>query len=138
MKQNPERLGREQPIEITAEVQGNYRNFKRQIAEKKLSSQKSTKASHAISAATFQKLTTTNWEKVVPKKPYFLEIFSQNSNKRFFAQPEGHMNNDEMLTAIRRHTRGNFPGDERRSKLLQRAKTIVALHLKSTLARPPI
>ena len=38
------------------------------------------------------------------------------------------------------HTRANFPGDESRSKLSQRAKTNLkyALHLKSTLARPPI
>ena len=32
--QNPERLGGEQPIEITAEVQGNYPNFKQKLAQK--------------------------------------------------------------------------------------------------------
>ena len=34
MQQNPNRLDREQPIEITAEVQGNYPNFKQKLAEK--------------------------------------------------------------------------------------------------------
>ena len=34
MQPNPERLGREQPIEVTVEVQGNYPNFKQRLAGK--------------------------------------------------------------------------------------------------------
>jgi len=33
MRQNPERLGREQPIEQKADVQGNYPNFKQKLGE---------------------------------------------------------------------------------------------------------
>ena len=35
MKQNPEQLAREQPIEITVEVQGNYPNNEQNFAGKK-------------------------------------------------------------------------------------------------------
>ena len=34
MLRNPDRLDREQPIEMTAENQGNYPNFKQNLAEK--------------------------------------------------------------------------------------------------------
>ena len=49
--------------------------------------------------------------------------FSENSTERFFSQPLGHMDNNEMLRVSRGHTRVNFPGDEGRSKLSQNAKT---------------
>ena len=67
MQQNRERLGREQPIKITAEVQVNYRNLnypnlnypnlnypslnKNYLKKKNLSSQKSTKASCCLANA---------------------------------------------------------------------------------------
>ena len=43
MEQNPERWGREQPIEITAEVQAKYPHYKQKLAEKNLSSQSQRK-----------------------------------------------------------------------------------------------
>ena len=75
----------------------------------------------------------------LPQKPCFLGNFSQKT--RLFEQPEGHMNNEEMLKVFRKtRTRGNFPGDENRNKLSQRveANEKKALQLKSTLARPRI
>ena len=63
MLQNPERLDREQPIEMTAENQGNYPNFKQNLAEKEnFVISKISKSQHLIgrgrlTAARFQKLT---------------------------------------------------------------------------------
>ena len=48
MYQNPERLGREQPIEITAGVQGNYPNFKQKLAGKKFCHLKSQQKPAAV------------------------------------------------------------------------------------------
>ena len=47
------------------------------------------------------------------------------------------MNTEEALMVFSRHAQGNFPGDESRSKLSQRAKTVekIALHLKTTYPR---
>ena len=51
MYQNPERLDREQPRDTTAEVQGNYPNFKLNLAKKKVAlSQKSMKASRCLAS----------------------------------------------------------------------------------------
>ena len=118
MYQNPERLGREQPIEETAEAQGNYPNFKQKLAQKeifvisKVNECQELFGNCRLRAAGFQKMTTralsrntTLETKILPKKPYFFDNFSQkNSTKTIFAQPEGHMNNEEMLRIIRRHT----------------------------------
>ena len=44
-------LGREQPVEITAEVQGNHPNFKQNLAGKKLPTQKSARARRCLANA---------------------------------------------------------------------------------------
>ena len=64
MWQNPKRLGREQPIDITVGVQGNYPNFKQKLAEKenfgilKVNKSQSLFGKCSLKAAMFQKLTT--------------------------------------------------------------------------------
>ena len=63
MWQNTEILGKEQPIEITAEVQGNYPNFKQNLAKRKnfailkLNESQSLFGKCRLRAARFQKLT---------------------------------------------------------------------------------
>ena len=42
--------------------------------------------------------------KNIPNKPCFLGKHSQNSTRRFFAQPRSHMGTQEKLRVIRRHT----------------------------------
>ena len=51
MWQNSERLGWEQLIEMTSEVQGNYPNLKQNLREKNLTSKKSAKASRCFANA---------------------------------------------------------------------------------------
>ena len=66
-----------------------------------------------LRAATFQKLTTralgieirTRKQKFFSKSRVFWISFVENSTERFFAQPEVHMNIEEMLRVLRRHTR---------------------------------
>ena len=117
MLQNPERLGREQPIEITAEIQGNYLNFKQKEAEnfiiEKVNESQPLFGNYRLRAAGFRNKTTRTLNKIIrtreqnffPKSRVFL-IFSQKTrlNCGLFAQSEGHMNNEEMLRVIRRHT----------------------------------
>ena len=64
IQQNPERLSREQPIEKTAEVQGNYLNFKQNLAEKdkfftsQVNESQPLFGNCRLGAAGFQKMTT--------------------------------------------------------------------------------
>ena len=64
MWQNPERLGREQPIETTAQVQAKYPNFNKKLAKKDVFVHSKVNDSHALfnkcrrGAACFKKLTT--------------------------------------------------------------------------------
>ena len=52
MQQNPDRLGRVRPIEMAAEIQGNYPNFKQNLAEKeKFVNSKSAKARQGLENA---------------------------------------------------------------------------------------
>ena len=102
-------------MEITAGVQGNYSNFKQKLAEKenfvisKVNERQPLSGNCHLRAAGFQKMTT--WalsKKIRIWKQNFLKsnnFFSENSTKTFFAQPEGHMNNEEILRVIRKHLR---------------------------------
>ena len=79
MKQNAERLGRENNQKITAEVQGNDPNFKQNLAEKgnfiisKISQSHPLFSKCRLRAAGFQKLTTTalSQEKQIQKRKIF-------------------------------------------------------------------
>ena len=72
----------------------------------------------------------------------FRYIFTEHSTKRFFAQPLGHMNNEEMLMVDRRHTLEAIFQVMRVAvnyrKRQKQIDIIIALYLKSTLSRPPI
>ena len=74
------------------------------------------------------------------QKAVFSQFFSENLTKRFFAEPEGHTNNEETLIVIRRRTLKaifqvmrvavNYRKGQKQLKK-------IAVHLKTTLARPP-
>ena len=67
----------------------------------------------------------TNKTKNLPKKPCFVDKFSENSIKQFFAQTQDHMNTGHMLRVIRRHTlEANFQVMTVAVKLSKRAMTI--------------
>ena len=68
-------------------------------------------------------------------------VFSENSSKRFFAQPKGYKNTEEMLRVIRRHTLEAIFQVMRvavNHRKGQKPSTKIDVHLKSTLAIPPI
>ena len=71
--------------------------------------------------------------------PCFLDIFSLDL--KFLAQPEGHKNREEMLRLIRRRP---FKAVFQVMRVAvfyrngQKQFKIIALHLKSTLATPPL
>ena len=67
------------------------------------------------------------------------QIFSENQ-KFFFKTRGSHEQQGGFEGCQKTHNRGNFLGDESRSKLSQSAKILklIALHLNSTLTRPPI
>ena len=79
MKQNAERLGRQNNQKITAEVQGNDPNFKQKLAEKGNFVISKIRRSHPLfsksrlRAARFQKLTTRalSQEKQIQKRKIF-------------------------------------------------------------------
>ena len=82
---NPERLGREQPIEISAEVQRIYPNFKEVMAEKKIviskvSGSQPLFGTCRLAEAGFQKLTswTLSKELRMRKKISKSLVFSEN------------------------------------------------------------
>ena len=63
MQQNPERLGREQPMEMTANVKGNYPNYKQKIAKENFVISEVTRSQlfgkYRLRAATYPKRTTS-------------------------------------------------------------------------------
>ena len=86
---NPERLGKELPIEITAQVQVNYNNFKQKLAQRKNFVLSKFNESHPLfskclrKAAWFQKLISRPlseevqiWnQKIFPESRVFWTIF---------------------------------------------------------------
>ena len=83
--------------EITTEVQGNYLNFKQNLAEKenfvisKINESQPLFSISCIRAASFQKLTAVclvnireSGNKNLPKKPCFLDNFSQKNRLKEF------------------------------------------------------
>ena len=87
MKQKWERLGRDQAIQITAEVQGNYLNFEKNLAEKekfvisKVSESQSLFGKCRLSAPRLQKLTMRTlgkeiriWKQIFQKSGVFSTI----------------------------------------------------------------
>ena len=140
---------RQRTTEITEKVQRNYPTSTENVAVKenfvvsKVSESQPLLSKCLLRAPRFKKLTTRVlskemqiWRKVFPKS----RVFSGNSIKRFFAQPKGDMNTQEMLRVIRRHTLEaifevlivvvNYREGQKNWKN--------ALHLKSTLAGQPI
>ena len=79
-----------------------------------------------------------NWEQTIFTKS---RVFSENSTKRFFAQAEGRMNNEEMLRSSRRHTiEANIQVIKVavNDRKVQKKNEKTDLNPKTTLARPPI
>ena len=100
MQQNLRRLDKEQPIEMAADVQGNYPNFKQSLAEErnfaisKNSEKQPLLGKIRLRAAKFQFLTTMAsikeigiWKEKKSQKAVFLQyFFSENWTQSFFAQ----------------------------------------------------
>ena len=140
MFQNLERLNREQPIEITAEVQGNYPNFKQNLAWQeiftiwKVSKSQPIFEKNCLRAARSQKLTTRLFNKKqtkvqtknLPQKQSFPDKFCQKNGSK------GFLSKLQITWTLRRHwlfwgnihTWGNFAGDESRSENIANGKNI--------------
>ena len=72
------------------------------------------------------------------KAVFSRQIFSEN--QKFFLQPEGHMNN-KVLRVVRKHTIEAIFQVMRvgvNYRKAQKLLKLIALHLNSTLTRPPI
>ena len=141
-------------MEITVEVQGNYPNFKQNLAEWKIlviwkvSQSPTLFGKWRLRGVSFQTLTTRglskeydsrNWNSS-RKVAFSRKAFSKNSTKRNFGQPKVYKNTEQILMVFwKPHTRGVFPGDESRGIfsqgqiLLKKCSTF-----RSTLVGPPI
>ena len=136
--------------EIIAEVQGNYPNFKHKLAKTnfivpKLKRSQPLFDKGSLRAARCQTMTTRALSEDIriwkPKFSNKIRIFSANSTKRVFSQPEGHMNNEEKLRVSRRQTLQAISQVMRvvvNPRKGQKQLKKLAIHLKRTLARQPI
>ena len=122
IKQNPGRLWREKPIGKTSEFQGNYTEFKQNIAEKrvlviwKISESQMMFGKWRLRGARLQTLTTrllskeyeSGSQKCSQKLVFVPYVFSENSTKIFFGQPKGYEKSEQNIRALRNHILSAF------------------------------